>query len=118
MKTRIATLAILFGLFISATAFSAEPVPASKAVSASVADLIENELSYPEFAIEEKFQGDVALQLVIENDGSFNVELANCVDDDMKKHVITVIEDMESDQFAQYAGQTVLLKVKFDLTLF
>jgi len=46
------------------------------------------------------------------------VELANCVDDDMKKHVITVIEDMESDQFAQYAGQTVLLKVKFDLTLF
>jgi len=26
MKTRIATLAILFGLFISATAFSAEPV--------------------------------------------------------------------------------------------
>ncbi len=70
MKTRIATLAILLGLFISTTAFANEPVPASKAIAASVADLIEEELVYPDFAIEDKFEGDVVLELLIEEDGT------------------------------------------------
>ena len=46
MKTRIATLAILLGLFISTTAFANQPVPASKAVASSVADYIEEEMEY------------------------------------------------------------------------
>ena len=47
MKTRIATLTLLFGLFISVTAFANQPVPASKVVAASIADYIEEEMEYP-----------------------------------------------------------------------
>ena len=35
----------------------------------------------------------------------------------MKEYVIEEIEDMISEKHAQYAGQTVLLKIKFDLLL-
>ena len=120
MKTRIATLAILIGLFISATAFASEPVPvpASKAVASSVATLIEDELEYPEFAIKDKFQGDVVIELLIEDDGTFNVLKANSYDENMKEHVVEQIENLDSDKFDQYAGQTVLVKVNFDLELY
>lgn len=118
MKTRIATLAILFGLFISTTAFAGEPVPASKYVATTVADYIEEELEYPEFAIENKFEGDVVIQVVIEDDGTFDVIAANSHDAEMKQHVIQLVEELDSDKFDQYAGQTLLVKVSFDLKLY
>jgi hypothetical protein len=119
MKTRIATLAILLGLFISATAFASEPVPvpASKAVAESVADFIDDELEYPEFAIEDKFEGEVVLSVVIEDDGTLEVAAANSVNDELKEHVINVIENLDADHFNQYAGQTVLIKLHFDLLI-
>lgn len=118
MKTRIATLALLFGLFISTTAFASEPVPASKYVSSTVADFIEEELEYPEFAIENKYEGVVVVKVVIEDDGTFDVVQANAHDESMKNHVIRMIEDLDSDTFDQYAGQSVLVKVTFDLKLY
>jgi len=50
MKSRIATILTLC-LFITATAIASEPVPASKAVRASVVDLVKKNINYPEFAI-------------------------------------------------------------------
>ena len=119
MKTRIATLSILLGLFISATVFASEPVPvpASKAVSQSVAEFIDQELEYPEFAIEDKFEGEVVLSVIIEDDGTLEVEAANSVNEDLKEHVIGVIENMDAEQFNQYAGQRVTIKLTFDLLI-
>ena len=119
MKTRIATLTFLLGLFISTTAFASEPVPvpASKAVSQSVADFIDDELQYPEFAIEDKFEGEVVLSVIIEEDGTFDVNAANSVNDDLKEHIIHIIENLDANAYNKYAGQQVLLKVKFDLLL-
>jgi hypothetical protein len=117
MKTRIATLMILLGLFMASTAFANEPVPASKAVAQSVAKHIQAELEYPEFAIKEKFECCVLVSLVIQDDGTFEVDCANCVDDDMKEYVIGEIEQMQSDKFMYYSGQQVLIKVNFDLLL-
>ena len=118
MKTRIATLTLLFGLFITTTAFASEPVPASKYVASTVADFIEEEMEYPEFAIANKYEGDVVVKVVIEDDGTFNVVQANAHNEDMKNHVIEMIEDLDSDTFDQYAGQSVLIKVSFDLRLY
>lgn len=117
MKTRIATLAILFGLFISTSAFAAEPVPASRTVAQSVAQFIDDEIDYPEFAIEDQWEGEVVLSLNIESDGTFDVESVNSSNEEMKEHVIEQIENMEADQFNQYAGQQVLIKLTFDLLL-
>ena len=118
MKTRITTLAILLGLFISTTAFANEPVPASKYVASQVADYIDNELEYPEFGITCKHQGDVVIQVLIEEDGTFDVLKANSFNEDMKDHVIELVESLDSDKFDQYAGQTLLVKVTFDLRLY
>ncbi len=118
MKTRIATLAILLGLFISSTAFANEPVPASKFVASSVADYIENEIEYPEFAIRDKYEGDVVIKVVIEEDGTFDVVHANAQNADMKKYVIELVESLDNDKFDQYAGQSILVKVSFDLRMY
>ncbi len=105
MKARIATLMIVLGVFLATTAFANEPVPASKAVSKSVATLIQSELEYPEFAIDEKFECCVLVSVVIQDDGTFEVNCANCVSDKMKKYVVGEIEDILSENHAQYAGQ-------------
>ena len=118
MKTRIATLTLLLGLFISTTAFANEPVPASKYVAKTVADYIEKELEYPEFAIETKYEGDVVVKIVIEEDGTFDVVQANAHNEKMKNSVIEMIEELDSDTFDAYAGQSVLVKISFDLRIY
>ena len=117
MKTRIATLAFILGMFLVSTAFAAEPVPASKAVAKSVAKTILSELEYPEFAIDEKFECCVLVKVIILEDGTFDVDVANSISDRMKDYVVYEIEHMKSEEHAKYAGQTVLIKVNFDLRI-
>ena len=117
MKTRIATLVFILGMFLVTQAFALEPVPASKAVSKSVATTIAEELEYPEFAINEKFECCVMVSVTIQENGKFHVDCANCVDDRMKTYVKEEIEKIISEEHALYAGQTVLIKVKFDLKM-
>ena len=105
-------------MFLSVTTFAKAPVPASKAVAHSIAELISNDIEYPEFAIKEKFQGIVVVSVVIEDDGTFDVKSANSVNEDMKEYVIKEIESIVSDKYAQYSGQTLLVKLNFDLKLY
>lgn len=117
MKTRIATLMILLSLFISLSAFAKEPVPASKAVAKSVAEVIQSELEYPEFAVKDKFECCVAVKVVIQDDGTFEVDCVNCVCPVMKADVVKQIESIVSEDHTRYAGQSVLIKIKFDILL-
>ncbi len=119
MKTRIATLVLVFGLLLSANTYANEPIPASKAVSNSVANHIAGELEYPEFAIKEKFECCVVVKLTIQEDGTFSVDAANSIDDRMRKYVVSAISNLDekADYYEQFAGQQVVLKVKFDLKL-
>lgn len=117
MKTRIATLVFIAGMFLVSTAFANEPVPASKAVAQSVAQNIQSELDYPEFAIEDKFECCVIVSIVIREDGRYDVDCANCISNKMKKYVVYEIEHMKFKDHAKYAGQSVLVKIKFDLKL-
>lgn len=117
MKTRIATLMFILGIFLTATAFANEPVPASKAVAQSVAQNIQAELEYPEFAIEQKFECCVLVSIIIQEDGRYAVDCANCISDQMKKYVVYEIEHMKFEKHAKYAGQSILVKIKFDLKL-
>ena len=115
MKTRIATLMLVMGIFLASTAFANEPVPATKAVSQSVAKYVGKKLKYPKFAVNEKFECYVVVSLVIQEDGSFEVDCSNCVDKRMKEYVVQEIESFQKDEFVQYAGQRVYLKINFDL---
>jgi hypothetical protein len=117
MKTRIATLMFIVGLFLTTTAFANEPVPASKAVAHSVALNIQQELEYPEFAIEDKFECFVLVSVIIQEDGRYDVDCANCISNKMKKYVVNEIKHMKFKEHAKYAGQSVLIKIKFDLKL-
>jgi len=117
MKTKIATLILSIGLFLSVSAFAGEPVPASKAVAQSVTELVKSNLEYPEFAIKEKFECCVALKIIIRDDGSLHVDAANSTNDKMKDYVIEQIEKISSKDLVRHSGESVLVKVKFDLLL-
>jgi len=100
MKTRIATLLVVLGMLISTLASANEPVPASKAVSKSVADLIKSELEFPDFARESDFECCVLVRITVLPDGTFNVDCNE-------------IEDIVSEEHALFSGQTVSMKVNF-----
>ena len=115
MKTRIAALVILCGLFLSASVFAGEPVPASKAVAQSVAKNVQKKLNYPQFAIDKKLECCVMVSIVINDDGSLKVDAANSVDKNLKNYVVKQIEKISSADYTRYAGQTILVRVKFNL---
>jgi hypothetical protein len=115
MKTRIAILSLVLGLFITATAFASEPVPATKNASKAVTEFLTNEISYPAFASENKIECYVLVSIVVNNDGTLDVDAANCKNCNMKDHVVKAIEESKNEKLAQYAGQNVLVKVNFSL---
>ena len=119
MKTRIATLMVVLGLLVTSGIFANEPVPASKAVAVSVANYIADEMEYPEFAIKEKYECCVVVKLTIQEDGTFAVDAANSINESMKKHVISAIQELDekASYYSQFAGMELNLKLKFDLKL-
>ncbi len=118
MKTRIATLVLVFGLFVATNAFSAAAYPPSE-VAVSVANYISGEIDYPEFAVKEKIECTVVVGLTIQEDGTFAVDAANCIDDRMRKYVIAAIQELDekAGYYSKFAGMEVNIKLKFDLKL-
>ncbi len=115
MKTRIATIMLMMALFVASTAFATTPVPATEQVRNEIKKLVEKKLIYPQFAIDENFECCVLLSIVVAEDGTLDVDCANCVSQKMKDYVVKTVEKIKTKDLAQYAGQTVLLRVKFDL---
>ena len=115
MKTRIATLLFLAGLFISTTAFSNQPTPATAAANESVVNALCKELTYPQFAIDDQLECSVVVSILIQEDGSIDVDCANCVCPRMKAHVINDVEDLGGRYFKRFAGQNVKVKIKYKL---
>jgi hypothetical protein len=113
MKTRIATFFVVLGILFTTIASANEPVPASKAVSKSVADLIKSELEFPDFARETDFYCCVLVRVTILPNGRFDVDCINCMNEQLKQYVIGEIESIVSEKHASFAGQTVSLKVNF-----
>ncbi|MDP2723026.1 MAG: hypothetical protein Q8O72_09730 [Bacteroidales bacterium] len=114
MKSRIATVFMLC-LFIAATAFASEPVPASKAVRASVVDLVKKKINYPEFAIEQKTQCCVVVSMIIQDNGTLKVDASNSLSPELQNYVVNAIEKIQDKNLAEFAGQKVLINFKFEL---
>lgn len=115
MKTRIATVMLLLGLFLSSAAFATEPVPANSTATMEIKNLVTKKLSYPQFAIDNKTECDVYLSIKVNKDGSLDVDCANCQCERLKGYVVKSVERINSDKLIDFAGQTMLLKVSFDL---
>ncbi len=115
MKTRIAIVTMLLSIFIAGTAMATVPVPATKAASMAVTEFLSDEISYPAHASETNFECVVVVSLIVQEDGTLDVDAANCKTNCMKEHVIKEIESAKNEDLAKYAGQNVLLKVNFEL---
>lgn len=115
MKTRIATIMLLLGLFVASTAFAMEPVPATNHVKKEIKQLVKKSMHYPQFAIDKKTECTVFLSITVNECGRLEVDCANCSCADLKAFVIKTVEKIENDNLTDYAGQNMLLKIKFDL---
>ena len=92
MKTRIATLLIVLGIFVGGSAFASKPVIASKAVTSSVAKQLKEEMKYPSFAIDQQLQCCVVVRIAIQEDGTLDVIESNSMSKELEKHVIKTID--------------------------
>ena len=117
MKTRIATVFLMLGLFLVSTAFASETPMASKKARKEVAKIIKKEVKYPEFAVENEFECCVTVSIVIQKDGSMEVDCANCIDEKMKDYVVSTLENLKTEDLEEYAGQNVLVRIKFNLLM-
>ena len=115
MKTRIATLTLLLGLFFTSAGFAAKPVPATKLASLAVTKLLTNELNYPNYASENNIEFYVLASINVQEDGSLDVVIANCKSCEMKEEVIKAIESIQSEDLVKHAGHTINVKVNFTL---
>lgn len=115
MKSRIATFLIAVSMFIVGTAFASTPVTLPNDASKAVSSLLKQELKYPKFAKDEKFECCVLVRLIINKDGSFKVDCINCTSPTMKEHVTNAIEKISKKELAKYAGMQICYKINFKL---
>ncbi len=108
-------LTLVLGLFITSVATAAEPIPATRSAREAVVNYLSDEISYPEFASENDIECCVFVSVLINDDGTLDVDGSNCKNCNMKDHVVKAIEESNNKDLAQYAGQTVLVKVNFTL---
>jgi outer membrane biosynthesis protein TonB len=118
MKTKNLVIALIATIFAASSLMANEPALAPKEISSSVAKIITDEVYYPEFAIDEKFEGKVALEVQITEDGKFDVIAANSVNAELKDYVSQTIENIETTEFKNYSGQKVILNLDYDLKLY
>ncbi|PLX02293.1 MAG: hypothetical protein C0595_11325 [Marinilabiliales bacterium] len=115
MKTRIATVMLLLGIFIASTAFASEPMPANSLAKKEVKNLIQKKLIYPQFAIDNKIECSVYLNLLINENGMLEVNCANCSCEKVKDFTVKYIEKIKSEDLQNFKGQSMNLKVTYDL---
>jgi len=115
MKSRIATFLIAVCMFLTGTAFANQPKSLNSEASKAIAELLKKELKYPKFAKEEKFECCLLVRLIIKEDGSFEVDCANCMNDNIKNHVTAAIEKISKEELKKYAGQEFNYKINFKL---
>lgn len=118
MKTKTLILAFAASIFTLGNLVANEPAMAPKEISSSVAEMIKSEVYYPEFAIEEKFEGKVVLEVQITEEGSFDVTAANSLNEDLKDYASKTVEEIETEKFKNYAGQKIILDLNYDLELY
>jgi hypothetical protein len=118
MKTKSLILSLIASIFTIGSLMANEPVMAPKQISSSVAEMIKDEIYYPEFAIEDKWQGKVVLEVLITEEGDFDVIAANSTNKNLKNYAAQTIEDIDTDDFKDYAGQKVFLSLDYDLELY
>ena len=100
-------------LMLSFTTRANEPVPASKDVSSSIAEIVASSIDFPDFARTDDFECCVMLRLLIQSDGNLEVDCANCKDSQLRLYVEDNIERISVPEYAQYAGQSVAIKLVF-----
>ena len=115
MKSRIATFLIAVGIFFTGTVIASNPVSRTNSASEAVSSLLKQELKYPKFAKDEKFECCVLVRLIINKDGSFKVDCVNCTSTKMKEHVTSAIEKISKKELAKYAGMQICYKLNFKL---
>lgn len=113
MKTRIATLMVVLSMLFLNAVSANEPVPASKALTKSIAGLIQSEITFPNFARESNFECCVLVRIKILENGKFEVDCANCKNVRLKRYVVKKVNAIVSEEHALYAGKTVALKINF-----
>ncbi|MCB2207646.1 MAG: energy transducer TonB [Bacteroidetes bacterium] len=118
MKIKKIVIALIVSIFTVGSVMANEPVMAPKEISSSVAEIIQEKVYYPDFAIEDKFQGDVLVEVQITEEGSFDVIAANSVNKDLKTYATKTIENITAESFKNYAGQRVIVKINYNLLLY
>ncbi|NOY51533.1 MAG: hypothetical protein GXO88_13345 [Chlorobi bacterium] len=115
MKTRIATVMLLLGMFLSTASFASEPIPANSQVSKELREAIRKKLYYPQFAIDSKTECSVYAKIIVNENGRLEVDRANSSCEKMKDFTVKTIEKIKSDDLSSYSGQWMLMKITYDL---
>src|SRR6056297_910818 len=89
MNAKLFTLAAIFGFVFFQTAIADED-------KTMVKQTVQQEVDYPEFAVEEKLEGTVWVEFTINENGKIQVEKVNSMCVPLKNYVVRKIEGMDA----------------------
>jgi len=115
MKTKIVTLMMLSCFLWISLSFAREKETSNLMAYKSISSIIEKEIDYPAFASENQLQCDVYVDLTIQAYGSIQVNASNSIENSVKEYCVNSLEKMKNKQLSNFAGENVLLKIKYQL---
>jgi outer membrane biosynthesis protein TonB len=107
MKTKLLFLVmtVILGLNF---AFATEPEVAVK-------KMINDQITYPDFAVKSLIEGKVYVTFSIDQDGKITVKESNSLNEELRKYVVEKMDDLKVTPGKDYDGKTYSMKFTFEL---
>lgn len=107
MKTKSVIIAIV--------AFFAVTVASASSTKTEVIEKVKKEMTYPEFAIKEKLEGDVWVAFRVDDEGKFQVYQANSANPTLKEIVVSELEKIAPPEIGLSSNELYQMKFSFKL---
>lgn len=109
MKTLIAIISLMLLALIDTSANASTRKPKD------IGKILQKEISYPDFAKDQKLEGTVLVSFTVNTDGSITVNLTNESNATLKDYVVSKLRSLKIIPTKENTGKTYDVKFEFKL---
>jgi hypothetical protein len=106
---------IMLLMIIAVGAYAQKPGKTKSVNPVELTNIVKSQVTYPEFAIENKLTGFVVAELKVNDDGSIVIESINSTQPELSDYVIGKLEQAKVEKPQELSGKSYYYRFDFEL---
>jgi hypothetical protein len=115
MRKVIVVIAVLVLGVVTATQAKKSPAVQAELLPADFKQEITNHIDYPQFADENRIQGDVWMKVTLDENSQVRIVDLSATNQELGKYVRKELKDVKIENTSFKTGEVYFMKIKFEL---